>query len=162
VVVLLIVGTLMIQSFTVQGDVQTSNNATTVSQAAVASIQNGVRTSTVLTWSSSSSGELLIARTNNSVGAVSCKYQAWYYSTAGTLYTKRSTALPTAPTTAAQFATWNKLATGVSRSGSTLAFTTSSTQVDVRFNIAVEGGNSLPIKTTIVSRGTTLESHQCS
>jgi len=163
-VVISVVGSVMIQSFRVQDSVQTSNSATGDGQLVIASIQTGVRNASVLSMSSTSDGELLIARTNNSAGAVSCKYRAWYYASAGTgsIYTKSSATAITAPTTSAALSTWTRLTTGVSRSGTTAIFATSAQQVDVRFNVAVRDSNPVPFKTTIISRGTTLESYQCS
>jgi hypothetical protein len=162
VLALVMVGGILIQSLQVQNRVGTTNSAASSGQLVAASVERGVRTSTTVAWSSSASGELLVARTNNSVGAVSCGYDAWYWANAGTgaMYYTTSASAITEPSSG-QLATWTKLATGIQKSGTTLIFTVSGQQVAVRFNVAIGTDTPLPIKTTAVSNGTTLESSQC-
>jgi Tfp pilus assembly protein PilW len=161
-IVLVMVGGILIQSLQVQKTVGNTNSAASSGQLVAASVERGVRTSTTVAWSSSASGELLVARTNNSVGTVSCGYDAWYWANAGTgaIYYNTSASAITEPSSG-QLATWTKLATGIQKSGTTLIFTVAGQQVAVRFNVAVGTDTPLPIKTTAVSNGTTLESSQC-
>jgi hypothetical protein len=162
VIVLGLVGTMLIQSLKVQTQVQGTNSAASTGQLVSSSVNRGVRNSTTVSWASSASGELLVARTNNSVGTVSCGYKAWYYSiSASSIYTTTSSSAITEPNTS-QLATWTVLATGIQKSGATFIFTVSGLQVDIRFNVVVGTETPLPFKTTAISNGTTLESVQCS
>jgi hypothetical protein len=162
VIVLGLVGTILIQSLKVQTQVQGTNSAASTGQLVSSSVTRGIRNSTTVTWASSASGELLVSRTNNSVGTVSCGYKAWYYSiNAKTIYATTSASAIAEPSTS-QLGTWTILATGIQKSGTTFIFTVSGLQVDIRFNVAVGTESPLPIKTTAISNGTTLESVQCS
>lgn len=163
VVVLLLVGNVMIQSFRVQNSVSTSNGATGSGQLVINSLEDGIRNSTTLTQTSNASGDLLVARTNNKAGTVSCGYQAWYFSsTAKGIYTKSSTTAITAPTTTAQLDAWVRIAGNITKSGATAVFATAALQVEVRFNVTPSSGSPVPFKTTVISNGTTLESYECS
>jgi type II secretory pathway pseudopilin PulG len=162
VVVLGIVGNILIQSLTVDNSVRGRSEATKLGQLIATAVQSDVRNSTEVSWSSTPAGELLLMTTKNSAGAVSCKYQAWYYATAGdgSVRSRVSSTAIAAPT-AAQLQTWTLLGSDISRDGTNHAFTRNGLAVDIR--LLIETGDSDPvlIKTTVASRGTTLESTQC-
>jgi len=162
IVVLGIVGNILIQSLGVDKSVRNRSEATRIGQLVATAVQSDVRNSTEVTWSSTAAGELLTMTTRNAAGAISCKYDAWYFSNAsGSIRKKTSTTAVTAPT-ASQLETWTLLGDQIAKDGSNSVFTRSGLNVDLRFLALAGNADPVLITTTVVSRGTTLEVSQCS
>jgi type II secretory pathway pseudopilin PulG len=161
IVVLGIVGTILIQSLSLDKSVRGRNEAIQIGQLIATAVQSDVRNSTEVSWSSTASGEMLTMSTKNAAGAISCNYDAWYFSsTSGTIRKKSSPTIITTPT-AAQLDTWTLLGDKVSKDGSRNVFTRAGLNVDLRFLALTGTADPVLISTTVVSRGTTLEASQC-
>lgn len=170
--VLVMVGTLLIQSIRVQTRVQTTTQSTSAGQLVVASISKGVRTSTSISSLTTAAGTLLTTTTLDSTGAVSCSYSGWYYSTAsGSIYSKKSAAPITAPAITSSTPSpgaavvyslpgWTLLTSGVNAVSGSI-FVASGLQATLLFKLKTISSSPVLISTSVYSQGTTLGSSQC-
>jgi len=162
-IVMIVVGNIMLQSFRTETQVRTTSEATSLGQTIAADIQTGVRNSSAVAWSSTSAGELLVATSNNAAGTASCPRRGWYFASAngGKFYARTSAAAITAPVTGADFKTWRLVAEGIGKDGTSLFFTTSGASVAINYKITTSDNNPARFSTTVISRGTSLEINQC-
>ena len=161
-IVLAIIGGLFFQTFNVQSRVGTSTASTTNGQQALSTIAKTVRNSTSVTVTSSPSGSLIVTKTTNSAGTVTCGYKAYYfaYAGSGTIYYKSSTSVIAEPAAAA-LPSWKKILSGVTKPATQAPFTAVSTAVTMHFFVKVGITSPVELNSTVVSRATYLEASQC-
>lgn len=170
VVIITIVGGILGVALTGQRDIAASSSGSNSGQLVAQSISTGVRSATEITVKTvSPSTQMLIIRTPGKAATASARCQAWYFTTdnGGAVYSKSSTsAIPTP--TAAQLATWTKLASGVQLSTRTGApatiLTADSTPTrSVTFEWAMSNAASKPIliSSTASTRQTVTGSTSC-
>jgi len=130
------------------------NQATSVGQLAIDSIDSSIRNSSDFQLTSpSGTDQLLIARAASTSGPLSWGCVAWYYSAAGagSIRSMRSTA-PILPPTATELATWTLLDDGVQPLTGTTIFSTTARQVTVSFTSAAGGQTPVGITSAALSR----------
>lgn len=161
-IVLVIIGGLFFQTFSVQSRVGTSTASTTNGQQTLSKIAKTVRNSTSVTVASSTSGSLIVTKTTNSAGTVTCGYKAYYFAYVGdgAIYYKASTATITEPAAAA-LSSWKKVLTGATKPATQTPFTAVSTAVTMHFFVKVGTTSPVELNSTVVSRATYLEASQC-
>lgn len=159
-IVIIIIGGIMTSSQKTTVLVTTTTTATSNGQAAINSIETGVRNS-----ENSLGGSVPLKLTNptgydqmltglvigkSTAGTAAC--QAWYYqASTSKLYTKTSSAQITAPT-AAQVSKWVLLASGVSPVSGTSIFTFVTPTVTVSYKVDAGKDPAVPFTSTFASR----------
>ncbi|TFC35448.1 hypothetical protein [Cryobacterium sp. TMT2-42-4] len=151
VAVLFIVGSLLITSLTAQGTVRKSSQASTSGQLVSKSVAQGIRNASSMQLIVPAAGiQLLKARTVGASANPVWRCQAWYFGNGEVRYTTSGATIPTpAP---ADVATWTLLATGIQPSSGTNIFTLTGRQLDLAMQVRDDGGNSVLIKTSALSR----------
>lgn len=170
VVIIVIVGGILGAALRGQRDVAASASGSNSGQLVAQSISTGVRSATEITVKSvTTTTQMLIIRTPGKASTASPVCQAWYFTTdnGGAVYsTTSASSIPTP--TAAQLASWTKLASGVqlsTRAGApTSILTADATPTrSVAFEWAMANGASKPIiiSSTASTRQTVTGSTSC-
>lgn len=162
--VLLIVGSILVSSLSIQRVVQESTEATTAAQLAVTSIEAGVRNASAVNLTSVGSDQLLEVRTVGSdPSSAVWRCQAWYYSAANGTLRMTSTASDatsvTAPT--AEPNTWILLTSNISAPTSGVIFTNSGNSVTIYFQATTKDSEPVDIRSSSVVRAGVWESGSC-
>lgn len=153
-IILLVVGSLLINSLKTERTVRTATQDTTAGQLVAKSVSQGVRNATDY-WHSASGSvpELLMARTMGSGSAWVC--QAWSFADGEVRMIRSAAAIPKTQTTTS-IQGWTLLADGVepptSGSVSLPVFTVTGKQVDLDFNVSTGDPKPTLIHTSSVSR----------
>jgi hypothetical protein len=150
IIVLLVAGTMLINSTRAQKQVDGATSAANAGQLIIGSVQAGVRNASQVQLTASAGTQLLMVRTANGKTPVQWTCQAWYFTPAagGRLYTKRTPAAAAmqAPT-AGTLASWSLLGTGISVSGAGV-FTASAGLVTVSLNISTGAATPVALSST--------------
>lgn len=152
--VLAVVGGFLISTMTVQSDVRSRAEATTLGQSVVRSVQNGIRNASYVTLTDISGSQFLLVRTAASGANLEWVCQAWYYSPDedGSLYmTRTQPAAAIAAPTAADLLTWTRMADGISADGETI-FSAIAGRVTIDLDIVAADNSPISIETTAAMR----------
>ena len=151
VVVLFIVGSLLISSLSAQGTVRKSSQASSTGQLVSKSVTQGIRNASSMQLIVPSAGtQLLKARTVGAGIDPIWRCQAWYFGNGEVRYTTSGTTIPTPTPT--DVATWTLLSTGIQPISGATVFTITGRQLDLAMQVRDDGGNSVLIKTSALSR----------
>lgn len=152
VIVLGIVGGILINSLTAERTVRDSAQASNTGQLVARSVSQGIRNASSIQLVVPTAGEqLLKARTVDAGANPVWRCQAWYFGNGEVRVTTSSTTIPTP--TALQLATWTLLADGIqATSGTTPVFTLDGRRVDLALEVSTNGGPSVLISTSALSR----------
>lgn len=138
--VMVMVGSLLLNSLRTQDTVTSVVDATTAAQLSARSIEQGIRNSSTFKLTTvNTSDQLLLARVSESDGTWTC--QAWYYSNANDdiRYMQSATIIPATAWSTAGLKDWALLADGVQPAASAAAsapiFATSGASVTLNFRV---------------------------
>lgn len=150
--VLLIIGTIFVSMFATQRVVSAITTTTSTAQQTASLIEDAVRNASAVRVSTSNSNELLVTRSASEAAVVTWGCVGWYYDAAADTLLRKTTADGTtisAPTDAAQRATWTPMLTGVTPRGSHV-FALDGAKVTITFDAAAPGQLATAIETTAV------------
>ncbi|TFD13167.1 hypothetical protein [Cryobacterium sp. TMT4-10] len=151
IAVLFIVGSLLITSLTAQGTVRKSSQASNSGQLVSKSVTQGIRNASSMQLIVPSAGtQLLKTRTVGAGADPVWRCQAWYFGNGEVRFTTSGTTIP-APEPA-DVATWTLLASGIQPTTGTTIFTLTGRQLDLAIQVRDNGGRSVLIKTSALSR----------
>lgn len=163
--VLVIVGSIMMSTLSIDRVVRDSTQSATAAQLAATSVEAGVRNATDAKLTDIGADQLLVVRTVGSdPNAVSWKCMAWYFSaSAGTLRTTTTASDAVAVgVPASEPTTWTLLASGIAAPGSGAIFTHSGNSVTLYFVATTHDSGPLDIRSSSVLRaGATELSQSC-
>lgn len=163
--VLIMVGSLLINSLKTQDTVTTVVEATTAGQLTARSVEQGIRNSSTFKLTTvNTSDQVLIARVSDSDGTWRC--QAWYYSNSNNAirFMESTTVINASLWSTSALQNWTLLAEGVTPAAGAAAnapiFSTTSSKVSLSFRVDA-GDNSPATITSSASRRLTQGSTQC-
>jgi type II secretory pathway pseudopilin PulG len=155
-VVLAVIGGLFFNLYRTQSSVSAVTDATTGGQSAANSIQAGIRNSTAFTLVTAPAGQLLVARTVKGDAAATPGCIAWFYSPAGagSIRTKRFTAVMHGVPTASTLATWTLLDSGIASVGGATIFSRNATDPTLTMDFTAAAGSNPAVEfsSSVVSR----------
>jgi Tfp pilus assembly protein PilW len=162
IIVLLIVGSLLINGLRGQSSVTSITNATNDSQLAASTIQGDIRNATAVKTTSIGSDQFVVARVargTNTVVTYECV--AWYYSASNDeIRSRESSTAITAPTAGA-LADWRLVASKITPKGSTVFSAADLKSLSITFFVDAGTTDSVPISTFAASRNPTGDSAPC-
>lgn len=160
VLVAVIVGSILVNSFNAEKTVRTTTQAASAGQLVASSIEQGVRNATWLDLAATNGEYFLRVRTASGAETVTWSCQAWFVS-GGSAYTRVATTAITRPTTA-NLTGWTLLASGLAQSGSTAVLSKDNRQIHITFEVTAGDAQPVLIQTSALSRQTGTESAPCS
>lgn len=162
VIVLLIVGSLLINGLRGQSSVTSITTATNDSQLAASTIQADIRNATAVKTTVIGSDQFVVARVARGTNTVvTYKCVAWYYSATKDEIrsTEKATAI-TAPSAGA-LNNWRLVASSVTPKGTTVFSAADLKSLSITFFVDAGSANSVPITTFAASRNPTGDSAPC-
>lgn len=162
IIVLLIVGSLLINGLRGQSSVTSLTAATNASQLAATSIQGDVRNATAVKTTAIGSDQFVVARVARGTNTtVTYKCVSWYYSAATKeIRSHESSTAITAPSSTT-LKTWRLVASKVTPKGTTVFSSADLKSVSITFFVDSGTAKAVPISTFAASRNPTGDSAPC-
>lgn len=162
VIVLLIVGSLLINGLRGQSSVTSITTATNNAQLAATTIQSDIRNSTAVKTTAIGSDQFVVARVARGTDlAVAYECVAWYYSASkDEIRSTESAAAITAPSATA-LANWRLVASNIAPKGPSVFSSADIKSLSITFFIDAGSAESVPITSFAASRNPTGDSAPC-
>ena len=150
VMVLIFVGSFLINSLTTERTVRDATTASNAGQLVAQSVTKGVRNARAISPIASAGTDMISVRAVSSGSTATLYCQAWFYSNGEVRTTTSSSAI--AVPNPDEFSTWTLLGEGISPDLTFPVFAVTDRSVDLRFEISTGEGQPVLISTTAVSR----------
>ncbi len=162
VIILLIVGSLLINGLRGQNSVTAITTATNDSQLVATTIQADIRNSTAVKTTAVGSDQFVVARVaRGNDAAVTYKCVAWYYSALHDEIRSTESAGVIASPGASALSDWRLVASKVVPKGSAVFSSSDTKSLSITFFVDAGTANSVPITTFASSRNPTGDSAPC-
>lgn len=162
--VLVIVGTIMISTLSIERMVRETTESTSAAQLAATAIESGVRNGTAIDLETVGDDRVLLARTAGSdPGSVTWHCAAWYFSeSAGTIrYSRSASDSSPIPIPTAEPQDWALLASGIETVESNEVFSFSGGTLNIEFQGTTDSMQPVLIKSSSVVRAGAWERASC-
>ena len=162
VIILLIVGSLLINGLRGQTSVTAITTATNDSQLAATTIQGDIRNSTAVKTVAVGSDQFVVARVaRGNDAAVAYKCVAWYYSATKKEIRSFESAGAIGAPSASTLATWRLVASKVAPKGTAVFSSSDLKSLSITFFVDAGTAKAVPISTFAASRNPTGDSAPC-
>jgi len=162
VIVLLIVGSLLINGLRGQSSVTSITTATNDSQLAATTIQSDIRNSTAVKTTVIGSDQFVVARVaRGTETTVAYQCVAWYYSASKDEIRSTESAAAIAAPSASSLANWRLVASKIEPKGPTVFSSADLKSLSITFYVDAGTAESVPITSFAASRNPTGDSAPC-